>query len=73
MLCQVLCAGVTSSVTLGQGAGRSHPGVCCRGLLSGEEVRRLRVALESDDGILKHSYSRDDGAGRVVSVRGEGK
>ena len=36
----------------------------CRSLLSGAELARLRDALESDDGMLQHSFGRSDGHGR---------
>ncbi|CAH1778742.1 unnamed protein product [Owenia fusiformis] len=35
-----------------------------RNLLSQEEVQKLKGALESEDGVMKHVYGRDDGAGR---------
>jgi len=36
----------------------------CRSLLSGAELACLRDALESDDGMLQHSFGRSDGHGR---------
>ena len=36
----------------------------CRSLLSGAELARLQDALESDDGMLQHSFGRGDGHGR---------
>jgi len=36
----------------------------CRSLLSGAELARVRDALESDDGILQHSFGRSGGHGR---------
>ena len=38
-----------------------------RRLLDKEEMTKLRTALQSDEGILKHHYSVDDGTGRKVS------
>lgn len=35
-----------------------------RSLLNREELSRLQTSLERDDGILKHSYSINDGHGR---------
>ncbi len=35
-----------------------------RSLLGSDELSRLRKYLERDDGILQHSYTRDDGHGR---------
>lgn len=35
-----------------------------RSVLSGEELRRLKEALENDDGIMKHSYVVGDDKGR---------
>ena len=40
----------------------------CRGLLDKEEMTKLRTALQSDEGILKHHYSVDDGTGRKVEI-----
>ena len=37
-----------------------------RGLLDCEEMKKLRAALESDEGILKHTYGVGDGTGRQV-------
>lgn len=36
-----------------------------RSLLNGPEVRKLQSSLESDSELLKHSYGRDDGNGRI--------
>ena len=38
-----------------------------RGLLDNEEMIKLKTALESDDGILKHHYAIADGEGKAVS------
>ena len=39
-----------------------------RRLLDKEEMTKLRTALQSDEGILKHHYSVDDGTGRKVGL-----
>ncbi len=31
-------------------------------------MSKLRTALESDEGIMKYQYGRDDGTGREVHV-----
>ena len=36
-----------------------------RSLLSGAELSKLKASLESDSELLKHSYGREDGHGRV--------
>lgn len=33
-----------------------------------DELSRLREALERDDGIMQHSYGRDDGHGRSIRM-----
>ncbi|XP_064391230.1 L-proline trans-4-hydroxylase-like [Halichondria panicea] len=38
--------------------------VIIRGLLTKQELSRLQPALEKDDGVVKHSYTVDDGHGR---------
>ena len=47
-------------------ASRLSHTVCLyiRSLLSGEELLHLKSSLEHDEGILKHSYSVNDGCGR---------
>ena len=42
-----------------------HTHLIPRSLLSSEELSHLKEALESDAGILQHSYGRDDGHGRI--------
>ena len=37
-------------------------------MLDTEELDKLRTALESDEGIFKHRYGRNDGAGRKSKV-----
>ena len=39
-----------------------------RNILSKDEVSKLKAALESDDGVLFKSHSRDDGQGRQAKV-----
>ena len=40
----------------------------CRSLLSSDELSKLKEALERDDGIMQHSYGRDDGHGRNIRM-----
>ena len=39
-----------------------------RSLLGSDELSKLKVALESDDGMMQHSFMRDDGHGRFSKV-----
>ena len=39
-----------------------------RNLLDKEEITKLKNALEHDEGIMKHSYGRDDGEGGRTKV-----
>ena len=43
----------------------AHATHVLRSVLSGEELTRLRTALEEDGEIVKNSYARDDGHGRL--------
>lgn len=38
--------------------------IIVKSLLSHEELNKLQGALENDDGVVKHSFNRDDGHGR---------
>ena len=33
-----------------------------------EELDKLKGALENDDGVVKHSFQRDDGHGRKIQL-----
>ena len=36
-----------------------------RSLLSSDELSKLKVALDRDDGIMQHAFDRNDGHGRI--------
>ena len=45
-----------------------EPCLIYRSLLGSDELSKLKEALESDDGLMRHSFTRDDGHGRFSKL-----
>ena len=42
--------------------------IVVRGLLSNEEISKVRTFIETDEDIKRYSYGRDDGTGRIAKL-----